>query len=180
MAEVGYLYARDGVTTAVRDALLQQPGGVLTAVIQHSENRIQFVAWPPPVYLSTGQAFGLDLEVRWQEQGAGAWEMSVIADTPRLDLRQAGWTETLLERGSAHSLLLWGDHWLSREGADITLKLPDGWVEAQIQADLHYPVDGSRQQPVVEVIVCTYSQQGLARLTRFMAVTAVAKQQEVL
>jgi hypothetical protein len=70
------------------------------------------------------------------------------------------------------SIILWGQHWTSLKGADKEAEnLQEwGWVQAQIEADLHYPVEGSKQQSSVALTTKTYRKEGIARLTRLVKI----------
>lgn len=176
----GFLYFCDGVTAAERDQLLG--GESFTAVIHHSPGQIRFDKDLPAFLLPAGQAFGPDGEMRWQPCGAGQpvlagkWEILLICETPRPALKQAGWQETEMDVDDEESIILWGQHWTSLEGADENSEALQGWgwVQAQIGADLHYPVGGSGNKPIVKVRAKTYRQQGVVRLTRFVDVYAAS------
>lgn len=170
----GYLYFRDGVTAAERDRLLS--GESFTAVIHHSPSRIRFEQALPAALLPSGQAFGPAVEIRWQPAVAGGWELLLISESPRPTLKQAGWQEMEMDVDDQETIILWGQHWTSLEGADEDNEALQGWgwIQAQIEADLHYPVGGSDNKPIVKVKAKTYRQQGVARLTRFVDVYAAA------
>lgn len=160
---------------AERDALLA--GETLTAVIHHSPGQIKFEAALPAALLLAGQAFGPQAEIRWQPTAPGAWEILLISETPRPALKQAGWQETEMDVDDGEqSIILWGQHWTSLHGADADDEALQawGWVQAQITADLHYPVPGNQDRPGVKVKARTYRQQGVVRLTRFVEVYAAA------
>ena len=76
-------------------------------------------------------------------------------------------------------IFLWGKYWQSLAGADENNPALQewGWVQAQIEADLHYPVQGSKNKPMVKVKARTYRQQGVARLTRFVSVKSMPDQE---
>lgn len=171
MADTGYVYYRGGLTAAERDQVLQQVSARLTAVIHHSPNQIHFVAWPAVTLGNSGRAFGETLEARWSPQEADRWEMMLLSETAQTDLD--GWQASTMAADAPQTIWLWGNHWQSRAGAGQTETVPEGWVQAEIEADLHYPVSGSGQaRPVVKVKARTYRQQGIVRLTRFMALAA--------
>ncbi|MCP4424803.1 MAG: hypothetical protein GY803_09945 [Chloroflexi bacterium] len=171
MAETGYVYYRGGMTTAERKALLDAYENRLTAVIHYTPNQIAFEEWPPAALKPTGQAFGENVEIRWQADEKG-WRMLLLSETPQSGL--TGWEKTeMVAKTDDASLILWGDHWHSLAGAADSDQLPDGWVQAQIEADLHYPVaGGGADRSIVRAKTKTYYQRGMARLTRFTAVTA--------
>lgn len=171
--ETGYVYNRSGVPLAERDALLQELGQELTAVIHYSQSRIQFAAWRPATLAANGQAFGPKLEVRWQPEGNGRWQMLFLSETEQPALEQKGWelTEMVVD-SSTIEIWLWGSDWRKLVGADTAVDLPSGWVQAEIPADLQYPVTGSKQKPEVFLQGCRYSQAGINRFTRFTGIQA--------
>lgn len=179
----GYVYFRDGLDEDGRDALLADLPG-LEAVIHYSANRIRFEKWRPDALAPTGRAFGPELEVRWRP-GPNGVEMLVIGEEKR-DLGQ-GWDEDEMDVDEADAdedsekreeVYLWGAHWRSLEGAAAAEELPDGWVAAQVEADLDYPVNGGAAKPRVVAQVRTYRQNGVARLTRFLKVRPVEQEKE--
>jgi len=171
MADTGYVYYRGRLTAAERDQILQQVGARLTAVIHHSPNQIHFAAWPALTLGNNGQAFGETLEARWWPQEADRWEMLLLSESAQTNL--AGWQASTMDADAPQAIWLWGNHWQSLAGAGQAGTVPEGWVQAEIAADLHYPVAGSGEtKPIVQVKSRTYRQQGIVRLTRFMALTA--------
>ena len=164
----GYLYFRAGATTAERDALLAKTA----YVIHHSANQINFDKAPPATWQPQGQAFNEEMELRWQPGADGHWELLLITEGERPELKERGWQETPMEVDNAQSIILWGQHWTSLEGADKEAEnLQEwGWVQAQIEADLHYPVEGSKQQSSVALTTKTYRKEGIARLTRLVKI----------
>jgi len=170
----GYLYFRAGATTQERDRQLQQEN--IAAIIHHSANQIRFDDAQPANLLPHGQAFGPDAELRWRPDGSGQWELLLISEKCRSALSQTSWQETILDVDEKEtSIFLWGKHWQSLEGADENNPALQGWgwVQAQIKADLHYPVTGSAKKPIVRVAARTYRQQGVVRLTRFVSMKPV-------
>lgn len=167
----GYVYFRAGMTTAERQALLSSEQ--ITAVIHASPTVSRFDRNLPVALLPTGQAFGSLVEVRWQPDGVGGWELLLLSESRRRELHQAGWQETPMDvDDEEQSIILWGNHWTYLDGAnpaDETLQ-EWGWVQAQIEADLQYPVVGSKSKPMVKVKAKTYRRKGIVQLTRFIDV----------
>lgn len=170
-AQTGYVYFRPAATTAQRDALLADYGAQLTAVIHYSRNRIRFDAWPLAETLPAGQAFGPQVEIRWQPRGA-AWEVLLLSETAQPGLQEPDWQAQTLKVDAEQRILLWGRHWRSLQGAAEAAELPDGWVAAQIEADLSYPVDGDEERPEVKLVARTYRRKGIVRFTRLSGIAA--------
>jgi hypothetical protein len=170
--DVGYVYHRDKLSRAERDALLAGLAG-LQVVIHHSAGRIACEAWPPPAgALPTGRAFGPALEARWSPAGAD-WDVQVLSETPQA--LGPGWAETPLNADAPHTVTLWGRHWQAQSGAAAEgAALPEGWVQAEIPADLRYPVAGSAARPLVVARAITYRRDGLPQLTRFLSLEPAA------
>lgn len=173
MAEqTGYVYFRSGVSEAERDTLLDELGAGFTAVIHHSPTHLQFEAWQPAVLAAVGRAFGPQWEVRWERTANGRYDLLVSGEQSHPGLRSPDWQLwPSLTVDNAEQLYLWGDHWLSLQGADE--HVPHGWVQAQIEADLRYPgVDGGAARPLVRVGGRHYRHGGLIRFTRFTGLQA--------
>lgn len=172
MPDKGYVYYRTGIKTAERDHLLNQMGGGKTAVIHHTTNRIQFESWPPAVAVAPhGQLFNQEVEVRWQPvEDSDAYELLVLSEQKRPNLLQSGWVCQEMET-ELTTIYLWGKHWQAQTGA--TSGTANGWVQAEIEADLSYPVIGNKNQPMVQVGAVTYRRGGLPCFTRFTHVYPV-------
>jgi hypothetical protein len=148
-------------------------------VIHHSQNQIHFDKWRPASLTSTGQAFGPQLEVRWWPLIDDRWEMLLISEGTQPHLSEAGWQEERMAVGGEERVYLWGEHWHSRVKDNQVEGVPDGWVQAEIEADLRYPVaEGGKEKSAVVAIARTYRQQGIARLTRFVTVKAAVSKEE--
>lgn len=165
----GYVYHRAGLDRAALDALLGGLGG-LAFVIDHSATRIRCGRWPTAERLPAGRAFGRELEARWWPSGDG-YEAQIIRETPGAP--GPGWSETRLEADPAHTITLWGRHWQAQSGTSAAT--PDGWVQAEIPAELRYPVDGGRERPLVQATAITYRRDGRPQLTRFLSLRATGE-----
>jgi hypothetical protein len=164
--QTGYVYFRSGLSEAERDAALDGLEG-LTAVIHYSATQMRFESWRPAELAANGRAFGPAGEARWEMDGDGRYSLLVSGETPRPELRGPGWQSGEMSVDPAETIYLWGDHWRSLVGANEAA--PDGWVQAQIEADLRYPVQGGgRNQPLVQVEAQNYRQEGVIRFTRFV------------
>lgn len=164
MAKQGYVYFRDGLDTAGRDSFLDQLSG-LAYVIHANPSQIRFESWPVAELDNRGQAFGPQAEARWWPGAKGGWEMQVLSESA---LNLPGWQLTSMEVDDETSqFLLWGRHWHDLEGASQKENLPPGWVAAQVEATLYYPIPDGQQWPTVAVKGYIYRQNGQARLTRF-------------
>lgn len=177
MDETGYVYYRAGLTTAERDKVLHDYAEQLQFVIHRSANQILFPAWQPQTLLPAGQAFGKQVEIRWQPSDHARWDVQLLSESRQPTLETAGWEHAEMDVTDEWSVYLWGEHWASLRGADSTADLPDAWVQAQIEADLHYPVVGSKNKPSVRATVKAYRQEGIVRLTRFTAVKPIEEVQ---
>jgi len=162
----GYVYFRGGLSRAERDAVLEGLPD-LTAIIHHNATHIQFEAWRPAALTANGRAFGPEWEVRWEEDGNGRYDVLVIGERPNPNFATPGWQQSSFTVDEPHSIYLWGDHWRSLIGADADA--PDRWVQAQIEAELSYPVNGGGEnKPLVRVEARHYRQAGVIRFTRFV------------
>jgi hypothetical protein len=143
-----------------------------TAVIHHTVNRIRFQAWPVSEIDPYGQLFNSEVEIRWQPDATnGAFAILVISEKARPELLQAGWRQQeMTVDGQEDALYLWGKHWQGQTGATAAAEgtLPSKWVQAEIEADLDYPVEGGQKRPLVQVFARTYRQDGITRLVRFV------------
>ncbi len=177
--QTGYVYFGGGLSAAERDTALTSldAAGALTAVIQHTPTRIQFQSWRPAELAEQGRAFGPEWEVRWQKGAEnGRYDLLIIGEQPRPELAAPRWTCSEMNVDPPERIYLWGDHWRSLRGAGDGA--PDGWVQAQITADLRYPVqNGGSDRPHVRVTARNYRQGGIVRFTRF-ATLRVAQTQE--
>lgn len=166
----GYVYFRGGLSAAERDDVLATVPN-LTAVIHHSPTRIQFAAWRPAALAARGRAFGPEWEARWEEDGNGRYDVLVIGEQPDSRLTAPDWQlDASFSVDQPQEIYLWGDYWRSLMGAGDNA--PDGWVQAQIEAALSYPVAGDKDKPLVRVEARQYRQAGIIRLTRFICLKA--------
>jgi hypothetical protein len=170
----GYVYYQDGVSTEERDTLLQAYEQALAFVIHHSPNQICFDKWRPDVLLPQGQAFGKTVEIRWWPQGDDQWAVHLLSEAVQTRLTVNSWQLTEMDVDAELTRpFLWGNHWQSLKGAENKPELT-GWTEAQIDAQLDYPVaNGGRDFPSVRLSGYLYRQHGIVRLTRLVKAWAV-------
>lgn len=186
MSLKAYGYFRGGLTQAERDSLLHQLLDVQCHVIHYTVSRIRFDNWPQTKLDANGQAFGAALEVRWSPVG-DRFNLLVISDEAQAHLTAPPWEQMALERdsqakGGDPRIFLWGTHWASLLDADKAQAAGlDGWVQAGIQAELHYPLAASAHNGAVQVQTRQYRRQGVPCLTRFVSILAAPEpgQQEV-
>lgn len=184
MSRNAYGYFRSGVNQAERDRWLHQLLDAQCCVIHYTVSRIRFEQWPQTGLDAHGQAFGAKLELRWSPAGNG-FDLLVISDEPLASLNDSTWEQISLERDSEAGnprIFLWGTHWTSLVGADKAQAAElDGWVQAGIQTELHYPLSASASSGAVQVQTRQYRRQGVPCLTRFVSVLTAPEpgQQEV-
>lgn len=184
MPHKAYGYFCGGVNQAERDRWLNQLLDAQCCVIHHTVSRIRFEQWPQTELDAHGQAFGAKLELRWSPAGNG-FDLLVISDEPLAGLNAPPWEQIALERDSEAGnsrIFLWGTHWASLIGAEKAQAAGlDGWVQAGIQTELHYPLSASASSGAVQVSTRQYRRQGVPCLTRFVRILAAPEpgQQEV-
>lgn len=169
--QAGYVYFRGGLSEAERDVVLAEVPD-LTAVIHHSPTRIRFETWRPVALAAHGRAFGPEWEVRWEREGNGRFDVLVIGEQPNPNFATPTWQQSApFTVDRPHQIYLWGDHWRSLIGAGDDA--PHGWVQAQIEAELNYPVTGGgKNKPLARVEARHYRQAGVIRFTRFVRLQA--------
>ncbi len=169
--QAGYVYFRGGLSEAERDAVLAE-GPDLTAVIHHSPTRIRFEGWRPAALAAHGRAFGPEWEIRWERDGNGRYDVLVISEQPISRFTAPDWQlHSPYAVDKPQLIYLWGDHWRSLIGAGDDA--PHGWVQAQIEAELSYPVTGGgKNKPLARVEARHYRQAGVIRFTRFVRLQA--------
>jgi hypothetical protein len=170
----GYYHA--GLTPAQRDSLLHTLLAGSGYIIHQTDGRIRFEAWPQTAINPAGKAFNSQLEVRWWPRD-DACELLVISDAAQSACTGTEWTELddLIgdEPKQKDKIYLWGSHWHSLIGKDKAEKAGlDYWVQAGIQAKLHYPLPPQAERGAVRVQTRTYRRGGIPQLTRFVGIEA--------
>lgn len=181
MSHNAFAYFRSGLSQPERDSLLHQLLDAQCCVIHHTVGRIRFEQWPQTELDKNGQAFGQALEVRWSP-GVNGFDLLVISDRDLPTLAAPLWHKVDLERDEAKEdayktrIFLWGSHWASLAGAEKAQAAGlDGWVQAGIQTELHYPLPASASNGAVQVRTRQYRRQGIPCLTRFVSIMAAAE-----
>lgn len=174
MSHKAYGYYRAGLTPAQRDGLLHTLLDGQGCLIHQTDGRIRFEAWPQPAINPAGKAFNSQLEVRWWPLD-DACEMLVIGDAAQTACAGPEWTAwddlTWDESQPKDKIYLWGSHWHSLIGEDKAEAAGlDYWVQAGIQAKLHYPLPPQAERGAVRVETRTYRRGGIPQLTRFVRI----------
>ncbi len=187
MSHDAFGYFRSGLNQAERDNLLHQLLADDCYVIHHTVGRIRFARWPQSDLDTNGQAFGPNLEVRWSPAEDG-FDVLVVSDEEQPGLAAPQWEQIALKRDSENAaaqknqIFLWGTHWASLIGAEKAQAAGlHGWVQAGIQAELHYPLAADPEKGAVKVQTRQYRRQGIPCLTRFVRILPVQEpgQEEV-
>lgn len=166
----GTLFYSEGLDEAQCRAVLDALPGLSYALVQ-DENSIAFVSWPHSAGAASGQAFGEQLEARWRFF-ENAWEIVLATEQQNFAPPSipGTWQISAAAVDDRHDIYLWGNHWQSLAGgAETDL---DGWVQAEVDAHLQYPVDGGAAKPLVVATARTYRQNGIPVLTRLLDVRA--------
>ena len=166
----GYLFYSEGLEVKQCREILQTLDGLSYAVVQ-DENSIAIVRQPFSGEALSGQAFGKMLEARWRFT-EDAWEMLLITEEKDFSPPAAGrpWQKSTAAVDETQDIYLWGNHWQSLAGgAETNLQ---GWVQAEVDADLDYPLQGGAAKPLVVAAGRTYRQGGVPVLTRLVDLNA--------
>jgi hypothetical protein len=177
MSSKAYAYYKAGLTEKERNAELASLGSNQSYVIHYTESKIRFEKWQNQPLLATGQAFNAAQEIRWWPLN-DRFELLIVADAELKQRVQAGWEQhpdfdCQESQGQTSRIYLFGTHWnqLAGSKAKAQKKNLDGWRQAGIQAELHYPIDNpSETEGAVEVRTRTYRRNGVPCLTRFVSI----------
>lgn len=162
----GFVYSLAGAEESVLRELIQRLESELDYVVQSRIEDIAFEEYPKDksvIFWPEGRAFGLDVEIRWQQIKKGQYNLMLLSEIqqePGNDWsRQQFQVRDQGPDGKPLQIYLWGT-WQPAMNA---------WIEVRIPRMLPYPKIPSNisKRNRIYVLAIEYAQKGMVRFIRW-------------
>jgi len=172
MAELGYVYER--LTPADHQTLAEivhrfcpPPAYLLQERLDNLTLEELAPGWPADLSAvwPEGRVFNARYEVRWLQEGDGAYQVLLLTEQPPEGGPGKEWAEPVMYQTGEQLSFLWGD-WDGKDGI---------YWQTNIPRSLPWPVRGREGVPYAALQTVEYRRGGVTLLTRLRGLVAVSQ-----